>query len=101
MASWRVGEFTINVHISSKYEPTSNFEVWKEDYDVFSDGYYRLPVALGEDKWWCLNPTSLESTLSYWRPSSYESEEVIINEAIDDVCLMLENGLFKKAGFIE
>ncbi|MFZ6781314.1 hypothetical protein ACO0LD_31140 [Undibacterium sp. Ji83W] len=102
--SWQVGEFTINIHISEKFEPTSNFHPKGGEFERFADGFYRYPSVINRDKWWCLNCTSLDSSLQslidYWRPSSYEVEDIIIQEAVQDVCLTLENGLLDRLGFL-
>ncbi|WP_162042537.1 hypothetical protein [Undibacterium sp. YM2] len=103
--SWQVGEFAINIHISEKFEPTSNFHPKEGEFEQFTDGYYRFPSVIGRDKWWCLNPTSLDSPLQslidYWRPGSYEVEDIIIQEAVRDVCLTLESGFLDRLGLLQ
>lgn len=100
---WTVGQFTITVHISTEYLATKNWDALSKQYDSFSDGYYSLPiVSTGKDKVWCLQPNAKEGDkyTDYWSPDSYESEEAVMQQAVVDVCQMLEK-LFRKAGFID
>ncbi len=98
---WSVGLFTINVHISEKFEITSQFNLGQDEYKNFDDGTYRLPVAVDEDKWWSLKKLDREVIFGkQWNASSYDSDEIVIQEAVKDVCLFLEESLFRKAGFI-
>lgn len=102
---WQIGEFTINIDISERYEASENNDYGSSDgYGSFSEGFYRLASTLfNKDKWWCLKPTSLardNDLITYWRPSSYDSDETVINEAVADVCNLLEEHVFRKGGFM-
>jgi hypothetical protein len=99
---WRIGQFSIYIHISTQYQLTENFSPWSENFESFCDGlYYAPPLLIGKGKYWCLKPTtrSDDGYTIYWKPSSYDSDEVVIKEAIADVCVLLEQ-LFNKAGFM-
>ena len=106
---WSVGEFTVDVHISTEYKVTDNWDAPLNQYESFADGLFNIPNEKVADshivktKVWCLKPTSSVSGnyTEYWRPTSYDNEESVINDVIVDVCAMLEQVLFRKAGFIE
>ncbi len=98
---WEIGLFTINLHISTQFEVTSHFNLGRDEYINFQDGLYRLPLAVGDGKWWQLKPLDNEAIFGvHWKPSTYTSEDIVIQEAVKDVCLFLEESLFRKAGFI-
>jgi hypothetical protein len=112
---WRVGEVGVSVHISTDYAIAKNWNGRLEDFELFNDGLYTIPKVQTANshilriKYWCLKPTSTsritdsvsDDYTEYWRPSSYDDDEIVINETIADVCAMLEQSLFRKAGFIE
>jgi len=121
---WATGQFTINAHISEKFEPLERFYGDNsEDYEEGRDGYYRLATATGsKDRWWCLvedkpDPLLVEAfglesvnlvgcasssrSAGNWYPSSYDDEATVIHEAIDDVCRFLEKSLLERYGFEE
>ena len=103
---WGVGEFTVNVHISTELSVTENWTASSENYEQFNDGYYRLASVTGhQDRWWCLRAADpiykpRNVLRPYWEPSSYESQDVVFNEAIEDISRFLEDTLFKKAGYL-
>jgi hypothetical protein len=103
--AWEVGEFTINAHISSEFAPTTRFSAWT-GFETFEDGMYRLAhVTTGIDRWWCLREKDPEylprdnAHGQYWEPSSYQSEDQVISEAIADVRSFLNRHLLQHAGF--
>lgn len=99
---WRVGQFSIYIHISTQYQLAEDFSPRTEKFESFGDGlYYAPPLLIGMGKYWCLSPTthSDDGYTIYWKPTSYDSEEVVIKEAIADVCILLDQ-LFIKAGFM-
>lgn len=74
-------------------------------FDAFlnGDGRRGLPSALNKDEWWFLKANEHDLTnelVEYWRPTGYDSDAVVIQEAMDDVCRTLETHLFKKGGYI-
>jgi len=112
---WRVGEVAVFVHISTDYAVAKNWDGRSEDFELFNDGYYNIPMIktanshILRTKYWCLKPVSTSGITDsdsdeyreFWRPTSYDSDETVINETIADVCAMLEDCLFRKAGFID
>jgi len=100
---WRIGQVTISIHISTDFEKPSFLDVPDKEFEMFNNGRFSLPIGLtGKNKYWCLKPTTRidDDYTIYWKPTSYESDEIVINEAIADVCALLEQ-LFIKAGFME
>lgn len=99
---WRVGQFSVYVHISNEYKLVDSFDPRYEEFDRFGDGLFNISIAFtGRNRTWCLNPTDRtdDNLWTYWQPTSYDSDEVVIKEAIADVCVLLEK-LFVKGGFM-
>jgi hypothetical protein len=104
---WSVGEFCLNVHLSTELAPTKNWLGAPDSYALFEDGYYRLStVVQGKDIWWCLAPKrdeySMRSgsrTTAYWEPSSYDDQAVAFAEAAVAVGNYLEEHVFSHGGF--
>jgi hypothetical protein len=106
--AWEIGELTINVNIGAEYGSVAadNFNRWRERFKTFGDGFYRLAAAAEVgDKWWCLCPRNPSyssrdnSRGNYWEPSSYDSEDVVLQECVVAVAAFLDEHLFKKGGF--
>jgi len=107
--SWNVGMLNIMVHISTDYAVTKNWDARMEGYETFEDGFYGMPTnAAGlepgyfKHKYWLLKPLDKERyrLAYYWRPSSYDSDEQVIREAMVDVYAELEEHLFRHGGFL-
>ena len=98
---WRVGEFTINVHISNDFELFNLDPFARERFAQFDVGFYRLSSMSDRDKWWCLEPVTSESQFDeYWRPSSYDDDSLVVQEALADVRSDLEKYLLRRGGFV-
>jgi len=87
--AWEVGSFTINV-VLSLVKDSPQMKHPDQPASHFGDGYHRIGHLIGtKDKWWhlkqdqddILSPKFIES----WRPSSYENEDLVIDEAVSDV----------------
>lgn len=117
--AWGTGQFTVNVHISTELVPTKRLAA-TSGYQDAEDGYYRLaPECVGYDKWWCLidrdrsedddmsefdsafDPTEADREFfeNKWRPTAFDSEEVVIQQAVTDVLAMVDLGVVQRFGF--
>lgn len=106
---WNVGMLDIMVHISADYAVTKNWDARMEGYETFEDGFYGMPTSAGgtepgyfNHKYWLLKPLDKESDrlAYYWRPSSYDSDEQVIREAMADVYAELEEQVFRRGGYL-
>jgi hypothetical protein len=83
--SWEVGQFTINVVLSSdEYNPKVGMATCSA-LDL-GEGSHRIGHLLGpKDKWWHLKQDDDGILTQTWRPSNYENADEVISEAVDDV----------------
>jgi hypothetical protein len=86
--SWEVGQFTINVVFSKDEKPPSLSHLcWTfEDCKTLGEGYVRIGRLVGSrDKWWHLKHDKSSVITEAWRPSSYASQDIVLQEAAEDV----------------
>jgi len=84
--SWHVGCFTVNVVVALTDTPPDPAPQPTEDFWRKRAGWYRLGSLLhGDDKWWALLPTHPLPTRLSWEPRSYQDEDAVFREAIEDV----------------
>jgi hypothetical protein len=83
--SWHVGEFTVNVILSSNLGAPAKWLTLDNELGTNSEGSHRLGMLLyGKDKWWCLRDTDNQHGIA-WRPTSYADPALVIHEAVVDV----------------
>jgi len=83
--AWEVGRFTINVVLTLD-EEDPKMSIPKDSDSNFGDGYHRIGFLVGsKDKWWHLRQDQDSVLTDSWRPSTYENEELVICQAVDDV----------------
>jgi hypothetical protein len=85
--SWKTGQFTANLVLSNVLGAPASWRLGhRAEFDRRLEGSYRVgSLVHGKDKWWCLTPTEPSRLVLAWQPSSYQDEDVVFREAIEDV----------------
>ena len=88
LKAYEVGQFTVNVWLSRRLgppEPPAE-PVTPSDSSAVP-GRYRIGwlCGYGKDKWWHLKKDRAPKYIEAWRPSSYEDQNMVIQEAVADV----------------
>ena len=87
---WAVGEFTVNIILSSAVGPPARRAGFHEELERGDDASYRMGNCLyRKDKWWCLLPAD-DVRGRKWRATSYSDEAQVFQEAAADVTKDIE-----------
>lgn len=94
--AWKAGQFTVNAVFSPVPGAPARWHTGTPLEDG-PEGMYRVgTIVHGYDKWWCLQLPE-KPHRHHWVAASYDDEELVFLEAIEDVSRDLE-ALFAKIG---